>query len=461
MSNEKARSIVTAGDGAASLERLAARGFERLARQDPLLHGLLCREATRQHESLAMIAASSVADPSVLVAEGTPVTNVTVEGYRGARLHAGCEVVDEIERLAIERACAAFGAQYANVQPHSGSSANAIVICSLLRPGDTVLGMDVAVGGHFTHGSPTSLPGRYFNAVQYGVDDSGRLDYEAIERLAVAHRPKLIICGASSYPRTIDFARFREIADGVDAYLLADVSHIAGLIVGAAHPNPIDFAHFTTTSTYKQLYGPHGGLILSGRDHDAPAPDDDGTLAELIQRGVFPFFQGTPDLSAVAAKARALDRAATPEFRALTRLIVDDARALAGALAERGFQVVTGGTDNHMVLIDVVASRGVSGLVAEQALEACNVIVNRCRIAGDSKDPDVTGGLRLGTNTLALRGLGPGEMPGCAELIDRVLASITVRGDRDYDLEPGLCATLRDEIRGLCTRFPLPGYPSA
>jgi glycine hydroxymethyltransferase len=441
------------------LRGLMAVGLERLEREDPELFELLERELERQSNVLAMVAASSIAEPSILVCEGMPTTNVTTEGYPGRRYHGGCAVVDEIERLAIERAKQAFGARYANVQPHSGSSANAVVLFSLLRPGDTLLGLELSAGGHLTHGAKPSVTGQVFRAIGYGVDAEGRLDYQQIARLAGEQRPKLIVCGASAYPRQIDFARFRAIADQVGAYLLADISHIAGLVAAGVHPSPIDHAHITTTSTYKQLYGPRGGLILSGRDA-ASALDDGVTLAERMQRAVFPFFQGTPNLSAIAAKARALARVASPEFRRLAGRIVADARALAQALAGRGARVLSGGTDTHMVLIDV-GRRGLTGTIAERALEECGIVVNKNRIPGDPHPPQITSGLRLGTNALALRGLGPEQMEECAELVDQVLGGLRAHDLRRYALDPEVRDAVRRRVAALCRRFPIPDYPEA
>jgi glycine hydroxymethyltransferase len=276
--------------------------------------------------------------------------------------------------------------------------------------------------------------------------------------LAENFKPKLIICGASAYPRTINFKRFREIADEVGAFLLADISHIAGLVVAGEHPSPIDYAHFTTTSTYKQLYGPRGGLILIGKDDQTLAPSGKETLREMIQRAIFPFSQGTPNLSAIAAKARALDLAVTSEFKALAHDIVGDAKALAQSLAQEGHRILTGGTDNHIVLIDVLAS-GVTGAIAERALEECHIIVNRNRIPADKKSVWVTSGMRLGTNSVALRGMGPGDMPKCAELIHGVLSCVRVRGDREYELARGLKELVRSNVRELCRAFPIPLYP--
>ncbi|MBI3416668.1 MAG: serine hydroxymethyltransferase [Verrucomicrobia bacterium] len=440
------------------LSEFALRGIKLLRENDRTLFDLLERESRRQSNTLAMVAASSVADPSVLVCEGTAVMNVTTEGYPGARFHAGCELVDEIERLAIERAKAAFSARYANVQPHSGSSANEIVMFSLLRPGDTILGLDLDCGGHLTHGSKASISGQFFRAIGYGLTPEGFIDYDQAARLAEEHKPKLIVCGASSYPRTIDFKKFREIADRVGAFLLADISHIAGLVVGGEHPSPIDHAHFTTTSTYKQLFGPRGGLILMGKDHDQPAPNSKRTLAEALQKAVFPFMQGTPHLNTIAAKARALDMVTSAEFKTVTQRIVTGAKALAASLSGLGYHVLTGGTDNHIVLINVLKS-GVTGVIAERALEECDIIVNKNRIAGDQHPPLITSGMRLGNNSLALRGMGAAEMPGCADLIHQVIKSVKPLGTTKYELPENVKLAVRAKVSEYCRAFPLPNYP--
>jgi len=442
-----------------NLTNFTQRGVELLRKNDEALYRLLAREYDRQHNVLAMVAASSIADPSVLVCEGLATTNVTTEGYPGARFHAGCEVVDEIENLAVARAKAVFRAQYANVQPHSGTSANGAVIFSLLKPGDTLLGMELNSGGHLTHGSPASVVGQYFNAIGYGVNQDGFIDYEQIRGLAQQHQPQLIICGASAYPRAIDFMRFREIADEVGAYVMADISHIAGLVAAGEHPSPIDHAHFTTTSTYKQLYGPRGGLILIGRDAQTLAPDGKRTLPELIQRAVFPYFQGTPNLSAIAAKARALAIVASPEFKKMTQRIVVNAKALAEDFIAKKYRVLTGGTDNHMALIDVFTSKGLTGVIAEKALEACNIIINKNRIAGDKKSVHVTSGMRLGSNSLAFRGMGPSEMRDCADLIDQVLSAVQPLDESHYELAAAAKENFRAKVQDLCRRFPIPDYP--
>ncbi|MFJ2026165.1 serine hydroxymethyltransferase [Streptomyces sp. NPDC087897] len=436
------------------LAGFAAHAGTRLRENDRALYDLLARETARQRDTLMMVAASSVADPSVLACEGSVLGNLTAEGYPGNRYHAGCGVADEIERLAIERACAAFGARDAIVQPHSGSSANLAVITALLDPGDTLLGLDLDCGGHLTHGSPASVTGRHYRAHGYRVTPEGLLDYAQIRELALEHRPKLIVCGASAYPRSIDFARFREIADEAGAYLLADISHIAGLVAAGLHPNPVDHAHVTTTSTYKQLYGPRGGLILLGRDARTPGPER-GTLAATLRRAVFPFTQGTPDLASVAAKARALDFVAGPGFAEVAKRLADGAQAIAERLLERGFELVTGGTDTHMVLLDLRAT-GVTGDVAEQALESCGIVVNRNRVPGDTTAVRVTGGLRLGTNTLAARGMDRTAVVECADLVADVLTALRAPGGV---LPDPLRERVRARVSQLCAAHPLPGYP--
>ena len=442
-----------------ALWRLVRRGVETLRNEDPALYQLLDDEFRRQTRVLTMVAASSIVDPSVLVCESMPPVNVTAEGYPKARYHGGCSVIDDIEQLAIDRAKAAFGAQYANVQPHSATTANQLVLCSLLKPRDPILGMALESVGHLTHGAKPTLSGQYFDAVSYGTTEEGEIDYDSVQRLAENHRPKLIICGATAYPRLIDFARFRQIADRVGAYLLADITHVAGLVVSGLHPNPIDHAHITTTCTHKQLYGPRGGLVLIGRDHASPSPTPGQTLAQHVQSAVFPFFQGAPNLNQISSKASALARILRPEFRELAARIVGDARALAESLMSRGYRVITGGTDNHLVVIDVL-SAGITGIVAERALEDCGIIVNKNRIPGDSKSPRICSGVRFGTNSLALRGLTPEDMLLCAELVHRVLANVRAEGEREYSLDFDVATSVREEVTNLCVRHPIPCYPT-
>lgn len=446
-------------DAQAQLSSLLGRAGEFLQEHDPALSDLLWREYQRQVNSLYMVAASSMADPSVLACGAMATTNLTTEGYPGVRYHAGCRYADEIEQLAIDRAKAAFKAQYANVQPHSGTSANQIVLFSLLKPGDTILGMAMDAGGHLTHGAKASVTGQYFNSVSYPLKPDGWIDVEQVRELALKHRPRLIICGASSYPRIIEFERFRAIADEVKAYLLADISHIAGLVIAGEHPSPIDHAHFTTMSTYKQLFGARGGMILIGKEHETLGLDGRRTLAQLMQRAVFPFFQGTPDLSSIAAKAAMLRRCTTTEFKALARRIVRNAKALANGLLDRNYKVLTEGTDNHMVLVDV-RGKGLTGLIAQKALEACNIIVNKNRIPGDNSDATITSGIRLGTNTLALREMDIDAMYQCAALIDEVFSAVSVINDREYVLEQRVKESVCAAVQRLCDDFPVPHYPS-
>ncbi|MEU5647267.1 serine hydroxymethyltransferase [Streptomyces milbemycinicus] len=431
---------------------LLARGSEDLRNEDPALCFLLDREVSYQNDTLQLVAHASLAAPSVLSAAGSALANTTAEGYPGARYHPGAAQFDDVERLAVERAKAVFGARYANVQPHSCSSANLTVIFALLSPGDTILSLDLDSGGHLTHGARASVTGRYFNVVHYGLDHEGYIDENQVAGLAREHRPRLVIVGASAYPRTPDYARFRAISDTVGAYLLADISHIAGLVAAGVHPSPIDLAHITTASTYKQLGGPRGGLILSGEDFERPGPD--GTpLAKLMQRAVFPQSQGTPNPVGIAAKARALALVAQPEFTETARNIAANAAALAVALDKRGWPVLTGGTDNHMVLLDT-HRRGITGAVAESALESCGILANKNRIPGDRKPALVTSGLRLGTNIAAQRGMREGDMEVCADLLDRVLSAVEPAGDRAYVLAPQACAEVRERVAEVCRRFP-------
>jgi glycine hydroxymethyltransferase len=442
------------------LTRFAQQATESLYEEDPVLSNLLESEYHRQANVLAMVASSSLEHPSVLACQGVILTNVTAEGYPGKRYHGGCHYVDEVEQLAIERAKHAFGAQYANVQPHCASSANEIIMCRLLNPGDTLLGMGLESGGHLTHGAKVSFSGRYANAIEYGLDDCGLIDYDQVLRLARQHRPRLIICGTTAYPRTIDFKRFRAIADEVGAFLLADMTHIAGLVAAGLHPSPIDEAHFTTTCTHKQLYGPRGGLILIGRDAETIIPGTKQTLASMVQSAVFPFFQGSPAPNIIAGKARGLARVATREFHTLAARIVADAKAVAAALIQAGQRVISGGTDNHIVLVDV-SPQGLSGIAAQRALEDCNIIVNKNKIPGDKKPATITSGIRLGTNTLACREFGPEEMKECASLLDIVLRSTKPLTEFEYQLDERVCRSVQSAVTELCRRFPLPYAPFA
>ena len=439
----------------ANVKDFARTAASLLEADDPILYELVQREYERQKNSLAMVASCSPAHPSVLACEGTFTSNVTAEGYPSARFHAGCEFVDQFEQLAIDRAKEAFRATYANVQPHTASTANQTVYASLLEPNDTLLGLDLDSGGHLSHGARVNISGKFYHAISYGLDEQGRIDYERARDLAVEHRPKLIICGTTAYPRRLDWARFREIADQVGAYLLADITHIAGLVISGHHPSPIDIADVTTTCTHKQLYGPRGGLILMGSLH---SPDKRNLLRKKMQQGVFPFMQGAPIVNNIVAKACALGRALEPEFKDLCDRIVCLATRLADDLASQGAHVLSGGTDNHIVVVDVLKSYGVTGICAERALESCGIIVNKNRIPGDTKSVRVTSGIRLGTNSLAARRMSPSDLRTCADLFRRILSAISPENDEGRLPEDAVCR-FRQEVESLCSQFPIPGYP--
>ncbi len=444
-----------------SLARFVQAAIDRLEREDPQLFKILTDEYARQANVLTMVASSSIADPSALICEAMPAMNVTAEGYPGARFHAGCRHIDEIESLAIERAKKVFRARYANVQPMSATSANEVVMFGVLRPGDKLLGMDLDSGGHLTHGSKASISGQVFDAVGYGLTADERIDYDQAQRLAREHAPKLIICGTTAYSRQVDWVRFRAIADEVDAFLLADITHIAGLVAAGLHPSPIDHAHFTTTCTHKQLYGGRGGLVMIGKDWELPAPQDrKQTLAQLIQKRVFPFFQGAPNQSAIASKARGLAYVGGVEFKQVAQRIVALSRALAEAFVGHGYRVITGGTDNHIVVVDVLR-QGMTGVNAEKALEDCGIVVNKNHIPYDVKPPTITSGIRLGTNGLAIRRMEPADMAECVDIIHGILTGTTQLSDKEYVVDPTAKARARERIAVLCRRRPISTYPPA
>ncbi len=364
--------------------------FSILKEQDGQIYELITKEYERLQNTIQLVAAENRCSRAVLAALGSVIQNKTAEGFAGTRLHGGCEVIDKVERLAVDRAKQAFGAEYANVQPHSGTSANQIVLTAVLERGDKLLSMGLDHGGHFSHGAKASFTSKFFDVQNYYVDENSfLLDYESIRQQAHKFRPKLIICGASVYSRTIDFKRFREIADEVGAYLLADISHISGLVIAGAHPSPVDYAHFTTTSTYK-MGGPRGGLILMGRDYDrrAKLSGKEAPLYEHIDRATFPGAQGTPYLNHIAAKAVFFKETLSEEYKARQFKIVENARALAENLVRLGYDVLTGGTDNHMILVDVSNFRDrLTGLAAQKALEECGIIVDMIRLPYDKKGP--------------------------------------------------------------------------
>ncbi|MDA8015919.1 MAG: serine hydroxymethyltransferase [Thermoanaerobaculia bacterium] len=412
--------------------------YEALATADPEIHRLAQRELRRQADGLELIASENFVSVAVLEAVGTVFTNKYAEGYPGRRYYGGCEVVDDVERLARTRAQELFGAEHVNVQPHSGTSANMSVYFATLKPGDKLMGMDLSSGGHLTHGHPLSYSGRDFPVVSYGVDrETERIDYAEVERLAVAEKPKMIVCGASAYSRQIDFARFREIADACGALLLADIAHIAGLVATGLHPSPVPHADFVTTTTHKTLRGPRSGLVMCRKEH-----------RKALNRSVFPGLQGGPLMHVIAAKAVALKEAATEEFKAYQQQIVKNAARLATTLQDRGFRIVSGGTDNHLVLVDV-SSKGLTGKVAEGALEEAAITVNKNTIPYDPNPPLVASGVRLGTPALTSRGMDEPAMDEVANLIADAL---------EKPEDGAHLAGVKGRVKQLADRFPL--YPN-
>jgi glycine hydroxymethyltransferase len=432
--------------------------FDVLRQQDAQVYELIAREYQRLQNTLQLIAAENQCSRAVIAALGSILQNKTTEGFPGNRYHGGCEVVDEAERLAVDRARETFAARYANVQPHCGTGANQIVIAALLQSGDKILSLALDQGGHLSHGAKVAFTGKFFNAENYCLDrDTCLLDYDAIRERAISFRPKLIICGTSAYSREIDFQKFRRIADEVGAYLMADISHIAGLVIAGAHPSPVDHAHFTTTSTYKPG-GPRGGLILMGRDYDRAADlyGKEITLSELIQKTTFPGMQGTPYLNNVAAKAVFFKETLSDEYRARQFKIVENAKSLAKNLIDLGHDVMTGGTDTHMVLVNVAnLNPGMTGVAAQQCLEECGIIVNKNRLPYDKNPAAVAGGIRLGTPIVTRNGMGAEQMKLTAELIDAVLRRIRIAGCREHKIDDSLSEKIRDKVRHLCKKFPI------
>ncbi len=406
-----------------------------LADADPEIAAAIAHEQHRQETGIELIASENFVSVALLEAAGSVLTNKYAEGYPGKRYYGGCEHVDVVESLAIERAKALFGAEHANVQPHSGAQANMAVLLATLQPGDTILGMSLAHGGHLTHGHPLNFSGKYFTIVPYGVAQRDeRIDYDEVERLAVTHSPKMLIAGASAYPRVIDFARLADIARRVGALFMVDMAHIAGLVAAGLHPNPVPHADFVTTTTHKTLRGPRAGLVLCRQAH-----------AKDIDRAVFPGVQGGPLMHIIAAKAVCFKQAAAPAFVDYQRHVVANAAALAAGLAAAGFRVVSGGTDNHLVLVDVF-SKGLTGKVAEAALGRAGITVNKNAIPFDSNPPMVASGIRVGTPAVTTRGMRAADMGTIAALISRVLAAPD---------DHAIAAAVKAEVEQLCQTFPL------
>jgi glycine hydroxymethyltransferase len=406
----------------------------KLAEKDKEIYGLVRQEIEREEQSLILIASENYVDEEVLEAQGSVLTNKYAEGYPSKRFYSGCKYLDEIEALTIERAKQLFKAEHVNVQPHSGSSANMAVFFAALNPGDTILGMDIAHGGHLTHGAHASFSGKFYRSFGYKVSSRDeQLDYDEIRRVALDVKPKIVVTGASSYPRTIDFKKFREIADEVGAYLMADIAHIAGLVVAGLHPDPVEHAHFVTTTTHKTMRGPRGGLILCKKE-----------FAKAIDSAVFPGIQGGPLMHVIAAKAVSLKNAMSAEFREYQTQIIRNSRYLCNSMEKGGYRMVAGGTDNHLFLIDL-SNKGITGLQAQEALERSGIMANKNLIPFDSKGPNVTSGIRIGTPAVTTRGMKEKEMDLICEFIHRVLTNLD---------DEALQREIKESVKELCKKFP-------
>lgn len=404
-----------------------------VAKYDPDVAAAMNDELKRQRRNLELIASENIVSPAVMVAMGSVLTNKYAEGYPGKRYYGGCQCVDVVEQIAIDRACKLFGSEYANVQPHSGAQANTAVYFAMLEPGDTVMGMSLSEGGHLTHGSPVNISGKYFNFVPYGVDpETHRINYDKVLEIAKEVKPKMIVCGASAYPRIIDFKRFREIADEVGAYLMVDMAHIAGLVAAGVHPSPVPYAHFTTTTTHKTLRGPRGGLILCNEEY-----------SKQINKAIFPGTQGGPLMHTIAAKAVCFGEALKPEFKTYGENIVKNAKALANGLVSRGLNLVSGGTDNHVMLLDL-RDREITGKELEHRLDEVYITVNKNTVPNEPRSPFVTSGIRIGTPAVTTRGLGVEEMDKIADFI-----SLCVN---DFE---GNADDIRAGVNEICAKFPL------
>jgi len=414
-----------------------------VAQSDPELFAALKGELGRQQNQIELIASENIVSKAVLQAIGSVLTNKYAEGYPGRRYYGGCEYVDVAEQLAIDRARRLFDCSYVNVQPHAGAQANAAVYMALMKPGETLMGMSLAAGGHLTHGAPPAQSGKWFNAVQYGVRRQDALiDFDEVEQLAKQHKPKIIVAGGSAYPRVIDFARFREIADSVGAYLMVDMAHFAGLVAGGAHPSPLPHAHIVTTTTHKTLRGARGGMILS----------NDEAIGKKLNSAIFPGTQGGPLMHMIAAKAVSFGEALRPDFKVYAQNVVSNARTLASTLMEGGLDIVSGGTDTHLLLVDLRPKK-LTGNVAEKALERAGLTCNKNGIPFDPEKPTVTSGVRLGTPAGTTSGFGQGEFRQVGELIVEVLNGLVANGDDNAAVE----SSVRARVEDLCRRFPV--YP--
>jgi glycine hydroxymethyltransferase len=402
---------------------------------DPAIYEAIVKETEREQNNILLIASENYASRAVLDAQGSVFTNKYAEGYPGRRYYGGCEYADIVERLAIERAKELFGAEHVNVQPHSGSQANMAVYFSFLKPGDTILGMNLAHGGHLSHGASVNFTGMLYKVVSYGVNkDTGYIEMDEVRRLALQHKPKMIVVGASAYSRIIDFKAFSEISKEVGAYLLADIAHIAGLIAAGQHPSPIPYADFVTSTTHKTLRGPRGGIIMCRAEH-----------AKAIDKMIFPGIQGGPLVHVIAAKAVALKEALTPEFKDYQKRVVNNAKRLAEGLIKRGFKIISGGTDNHLMLVDL-SNMNVTGKEAEEALDKAGITVNKNSIPYDDKPPTITSGIRLGTPSITTRGMGDSEIDEISDIISGVIRNIN---------NPSVIADMNGRVKALCSRHPI------
>ncbi|MCA1714455.1 MAG: serine hydroxymethyltransferase [Gammaproteobacteria bacterium] len=408
----------------------------RIEGYDPELARAIANENRRQEDHVELIASENYCSPRVLQAQGSQLTNKYAEGYPGKRYYGGCEFVDVAEQLAIDRVKQLFGADYANVQPHSGSQANQAVYLALLQPGDTILGMSLAHGGHLTHGAKVNISGKLFNAVQYGVDGEGLIDYDEVERLALEHQPKMVVAGFSAYSQVVDWARFRAIADKVDAYLFVDMAHVAGLIAAGVYPNPVPHAHVVTSTTHKTLRGPRGGIIVARADAE---------LEKKLQSIVFPGIQGGPLMHVIAAKAVAFKEALEPEFKQYQQQVVKNAQAMAKTMIRRGYRIVSGGTQNHLMLVDMIG-KGITGKDAEAALGRAHITVNKNAVPNDPQKPFVTSGLRLGTPAVTTRGYQEPDCVALAEWICDVL---------DAPKDEAVVTRVREAVTAQCRKYPV------
>ena len=413
----------------------AVGSLDALQATDPEVYAAIDAEEERQRNKLLLIASENFASPAVLAAQGSLMTNKYAEGYPGKRYYGGCQHVDTVEELAIQRCKQIFGAEHVNVQPHSGSQANMAAYLSVLKPGDTILGMDLAQGGHLTHGSKVNFSGMIFRAFSYGVDrQSETIDYDAVRKLAEECRPRMIVVGASAYARTLDFPKFQAIAQSVGAYLMVDIAHVAGLIAAGLHPNPIPYADFVTTTTHKTLRGPRGGVVMCKAEH-----------AKAVDKFVFPGMQGGPLMHVIAAKAVAFKEALSPGFKRYQQQVVANARTLAQGLLDRGYKIVSGGTDTHLMLVNLT-NKGITGKEADAALDAAGIIVNKNAVPYDEKPPAVASGIRLGTPIVSTRGMKEAEMREIVTLVDRVL---------QHRQDPAVLDEVRGQAKALCSRFPI------